>query len=120
MTTPEQRALALARDAKGEKDEEKFERELKLEIAKRNRQLRSNARATSRAMEGWPMARSQEEWLDTVDKAEADFLRGDFLINRLGAERHVDPIMTAVILVLRTQLINEHEATTAAELMIIE
>ena len=63
MTTPEQRALALARDAKGEIDEEKFERELKLKIAKRNRQLRSNARATSRAMEGWPMARSQEESL---------------------------------------------------------
>ena len=66
------------------------------------------------------MVRSQEEWLDTVDKAGADFLSGDFLIDRLGAERHVDPIMTAVILNLRTQLINEHEATTAAELMIID
>ena len=61
MTTPAQRALDLARDAKGEIDEDRFERELKLQIAKREKQLRSNAQATSRAMEGWPMVKDQEE-----------------------------------------------------------
>ena len=65
MTTLEKRALALATDANGEIDEEKFERELKLQIAKRNKKLRSAAQATSRATEGWPLVK-RGPWAHTT------------------------------------------------------
>ena len=120
MTTPEQRALAVARDANGEIDEEKFERELKLQIAKRNKRLRDDARATQRAFTGWSAVRTQEDWENTMQQADKDFLEGRFLIDQLGAKVHVDPTMTAVIVRLRSDLIYDYNATTAAELMIID
>ena len=120
MTTPEQKALALATDANGEVDEEKFEKEFKLQIAERNRRLRTAARASYRAIEGWWAVKTPEKWEETIQQAEADLVSGSFLINRLGAERHVDPLLTATLLALRNQLIDDHNAATAAEIMIID
>jgi hypothetical protein len=39
---------------------------------------------------------------------------------RLGAERHLDPPLMAVLLTLRRRLIDEYGATTAAELVLID
>ena len=55
-----------------------------------------------------------------VRKAADDLDDGGFLIDRLGAERHLDPAMMAMLLVLRRRLIDEHGATTAAELMMVD
>ena len=49
-----------------------------------------------------------------------DYDRGAFLIERLGAERYLDPPLMAVLLTLRRQLIDEEGATTAAEMMMVD
>jgi hypothetical protein len=42
------------------------------------------------------------------------------LIERLGGERYIDPDLMAALMVLRRQLIEDHDARTAAELMMID
>ncbi len=42
------------------------------------------------------------------------------LLERLGAERYLDPPLMAVLLGLRRRLIEEHDAQTAAEFMLID
>ena len=76
--------------------------------------------ATRHAINGWSRIESEEDWLATVEQAEADLASGQFLIDRLGAERYLDPPLMAALLVLRRGLIDEHGATTAAELMLID
>jgi hypothetical protein len=61
-----------------------------------------------------------EDWDRTVIQADEDLQSGGFLIERLGGERHIDPAMMAALFVLRRQLIEEHGANTAAELMMID
>ena len=120
MTTPEQQALAVAKGPDGEVDEELFLAEYNRRLAERSRRLRSDATATSRAMKGWTTVKTQEDWERTVEQANEDFAFGQILIDRLGAERHVDPTLTAVLVVLGQRLIDEHDATTAADMMIVE
>jgi hypothetical protein len=63
---------------------------------------------------------SEADWLATIDQADAHLASGLFLIDRLGAERYLDPPLMAALLVLRRGLIDDHGATTAAELMLID
>jgi len=71
-------------------------------------------------MTGWSAVKTQGDWENTMQQADRDFLEGRFLIDQLGAKFHVDPTLTAVILRLRSELIYDYNATTAAELMIID
>ena len=64
--------------------------------------------------------RSAEDWQETVQKAAEDLDTGGFLIDRLGAAHFLDPELMAALLILRRRLIDEHGATTAAELMLID
>ena len=53
-----------------------------------------------------------------IRAADEDFRSGAFLIERLGGGgRHLDPQLTAALLVLRRHLSDEHGAQTAAELL---
>ena len=122
MPTPAEEALAVAKAAKtGEDvDWELFQAEYERRLAERQEKLLHEARAAFRAMDGWATVKSQEDWQATVRKAAQDLDKGGFLIERLGAERHLDPELMATLLVLRRRLIDEHGATTAAELMLID
>jgi hypothetical protein len=55
-----------------------------------------------------------------VAKATDDLENGGFLIDRLGAERHLEPELMAALLVLRRKLIDEYGADSAADLMLID
>src|SRR5918992_3642601 len=55
-----------------------------------------------------------------VEKAADDLETGCFLIDRLGAERYLDPELMAALLVLRRRLIDEYGAESAADLMLID
>jgi hypothetical protein len=83
-------------------------------LAERHQQLLIEARASFRAMDGWAMVKSQEQWQETVRKAAEDLEKGTFLLERLGAERHLDPQLMAVLLVLRRRLIDEHGAVASS------
>jgi hypothetical protein len=113
-------AEAAPRDAEGRVDLDAYMAEYERGLAERHRKLLAEARASFRAMDGWAMVKSQEDWQATVRKAAEDLDSGAFLLERLGAERHLDPPLMAVLLVLRRRLIDEHGAVGAAELMLID
>jgi hypothetical protein len=120
MPRPEDEALALSTNADGEVDPELFRAEYERGLAERHRRLMHDARAVFRAMDGWGAVKSREDWEHTVRQAAEDLDSGDFLIDRLGAERYLDPKLMAVLLVLRRRLIDEHGAATAAELLVVD
>jgi hypothetical protein len=83
-------------------------------------QLRRDAQSVFRAMEGWQRVRTQEEWQRVVEAAVPDHRSGRFLLERLGAERHLDPRLMATLWTLRRDLLEEAGATTAAEAMLAD
>jgi hypothetical protein len=89
-------------------------------VAERHERLARDAHASWRSMEGWEHVTTQEEWQAAVVQADQDYDSGQFLLSRLGAQRYLDPPLTAVLLSLRRRLIDEHGATTAAEVMMVD
>jgi len=83
-------------------------------------QRRRDAQAVFRSVEGWPYIRDRDAWLEVVEAANTDYQSGRFLLERLGAERHLDPELMATLLQLRRALIAESGATTAAEMMLVD
>jgi len=83
-------------------------------------QARRNARATHRAMQGWQRVRSPEDWVKINEEAREEYESGGFLLERLGADRFLDPKLMATILSLRQRLIAEWGVTTAAETMLVD
>jgi hypothetical protein len=81
--------------------------------------LRRDARADFRAMEGWQRVTSPEAWQETCREAGEDYRSGGFLIERLGAHRHLDPELMATLWGLRQELVSEG-AGTAAESMVAD
>jgi hypothetical protein len=71
-------------------------------------------------MDGWARVETAEQWRETVHRAAEGLDDGSSLIDRLGAERHLDPDLMALLLVLRRGLIDEQGATGAAELMLVD
>ena len=55
-----------------------------------------------------------------VQQADAELEGGAFLLERLGGERHLDPLLMATLLALRRQLIEDHRATTATERLLVD
>ena len=83
-------------------------------------QLRRDARAAFRALEGWQRIGSQEEWVKVCEESQEEYQSGQFLLERLGAERHLDPKLMATLLSLRRRLVAEWGITTAAETMLVD
>jgi hypothetical protein len=99
---------------------EVFKAEYERRIAERRVKLTRDARAVFRAMDGWARVESADAWQATVEQAAEDLEAGNFLIDRLGAERYVDPELMAALLVLRRRLIDEYGAESAADMMLID
>jgi hypothetical protein len=89
-------------------------------VAERHRRLERDAPASWRSMEGWGNVTTEEEWHAAVIQADDDYDSGQFLLDRLGAARYLDPPLMAVLLTLRRRLVKEHGAETAAELMMVD
>jgi hypothetical protein len=79
-------------------------------------QLRHDARAVYTAMEGWGRVGSQAEWEQIAAAAREGHASGGFLLERLGAERFVEPELAAVLLGLRRGLVEEGGSAAAAML----
>src|SRR5713101_5619889 len=86
----------------------------------RAQHVRRNARATYRAMEGWKGVRSEEDWLEVCADSREQYESGGFFLERVGAERYLDPKLMATLLSLRQRLIAEWGITTAAEMMLLD
>ena len=120
MPRAEEEALAKAYREDGSFDDEVYLAEYQRGLAERHERLQHDARAVFRAMDGWSGIGSIEQWQAAVRQADEDYASGQFLIDRLGAERYLDPTLMAVLLVMRRRLIDEHCATSAAELMLVD
>jgi hypothetical protein len=86
----------------------------------RAKQLRWNARAVMRAMQGWGEIRSVEEWQAACEDARERYQSGRFLLERLGAERFLDPQLMATLWQLRQGLLEECGAQSPAMTMIVD
>jgi len=93
-------------------------------LKKRQGKLFHQARSVYRAMDEWHAGPTPEEgerdWLKTCEDASAEYKSGRFLIERLGAERVMDPKLMATIWGLRQNLIEEVGVTTVAESMAVD
>jgi hypothetical protein len=121
MPTAEQDALvaAQAADPNGF-DWETYKQVYKRGLAEWQERLRTDARAAFRAMDGWARLKDEAEWLAMVAQADDALATGRFLIDRLGAERNLDPELMAALIVLRRRLITEYRVTGAADLLLID
>ncbi len=82
------------------------------------RQLRNDARACYSAVEKWGHIHTPEEWLAAVEQAREHYGAGRFLIERLGAERYLDPALLATLLGLRQRLAEQSGGTAAEQLLV--
>jgi hypothetical protein len=83
-------------------------------------QLRKHARAAMRAFEGWGSIRSPEEWQAACEDARKRYQSGRFLIERLGAERFLEPQLMATLWQLRQGLLEEYGTASPAMMMVID
>jgi len=81
-------------------------------------QLRRNARANYRTMEGWQRVRTPEDWERTVEESLAAYESGKFFLDRAGAERFVDPKLMATLLSLRQGLLGDARVPTAEKMFV--
>src|SRR5262245_4996752 len=82
--------------------------------------LRFLARPTHRAMAGSRRRQSEEDWMKIVAEAHRDYESGAFLLERLGAERYLDPKLIATLLALRQGIIADLRINTASEMMFVD
>jgi hypothetical protein len=67
-----------------------------------------------------PQLDSPEVWEATVTKALADYRSGRALMDQLGADRLLDAPTAGMLLAIRRGLIEETNATSAGELVLID
>jgi hypothetical protein len=84
------------------------------------KQLRWNARAVMRAMQGWAQVGSPKAWQQVCDEARRRYHSGEFLLERLGAERLLDPQLMATLWQLRQRLIEAYGEHSPAATMLID
>jgi hypothetical protein len=65
-------------------------------------------------------AQSEEDWGKLLAETHQEYASGAFLLERLGAERYLDPKLIATLLKQRQSIIAECGITTAAETMLVD
>jgi len=120
MSSAESEALAKATKDDGSIDMATYRSEYEAGLAERQEHLVRDARAILRAVDGWTSVETPDDWDRIVAKADQDLQSGAFLIERLGGQRYLDPALVATLYILRRQLIEEHGATTAGEMLMID
>jgi hypothetical protein len=123
MPSAEQDAIVAAkanRTPDGEWDWEAYKAVYERGLAERQERLRRDARESWRALDGWGRVKDQADWLAMVDQAEEGITSGRFLIDRLGAERYLEPELMATLIVLRRRILTEHQVTAAADILLVD
>jgi hypothetical protein len=89
---------------------------------RRYTQLLWDARAVMRAMEGWRGSDLETEagWRQACEEARQRYHSGRFLIERLGAERFLEPPLMAILWQLRQNLVKEYSAEAPTATMLID
>jgi hypothetical protein len=83
-------------------------------------QLLLDAQACGRAMQFSPGLDKPADWQDIASRSLDDYRSGRVLMDHLGAARLLDPATTGMLLAVRHGLIEENNATSIAEYMLID
>ncbi len=123
MPTAEQDAMdaaVAARKPDGEWDWDVYKEVYQRGLAERQARLQHDARACYSAMDGWAGVRSEADWQAKIEQADEYLANGRFLLERLGAERYLEPGLMAALVVLRRRIIIELHISGAADLMLLD
>jgi hypothetical protein len=96
---------------------EAFQRRIQEENNTTFQELRDQAQATLAAVKGSRAIRGPDGWEVMFEKAKIGYQSGRFLLERLGAERLLEPELMATLAQLRTDLLAGIENPTAADTM---
>ncbi len=112
------RALAAPRvTAEEVATAEAFERRIQEENNAQFQELRDQARAVIAAVKGSRAIRRPEDWEGMFRKAKIEYASGRFIVERLGAERLLEPELMATLVQLRQDLLAGIDNPTAADTM---
>jgi hypothetical protein len=110
--------------AKARKDEidrgQAYEKQRLAELNAQYQELRDQARAHLAAVKGRCGVRGEEDWERIFVEANAKYASGRFLIERLGAERFLEPELMATLTQLRKDLLTGIENPTAVDTMMVD
>ncbi len=113
-------AAVAARKPDGEWDWDVYKEVYQRGLAERQARLQHDARACYSAMDGWAGVRSEADWQAKIEQADEYLANGRFLLERLGAERYLEPGLMAALVVLRRRIIIELHISGAADLMLLD
>jgi hypothetical protein len=123
MATKNDELGAPSQEIAGQPPDHDLERKLQEAMkqdTERFEQLRQDAQAAYRAMKGWQRVESEDAWIATCQQAHQNSQSGTFLIERLGAQRYLDPEMAATLLALRRTLLADLGRATTADVMLVD
>ena len=110
-------AKSLAKDSEPIEAAEAFERRVQEENNAQFQELRDQAQAVIAAVKGSRAIRRPEDWEGMFRKAKVEYASGRFIVERLGAERLLEPELMATLVQLRQDLLAGIENPTAADTM---
>lgn len=96
---------------------EAFQRRIQKENNETFQELRDQAQAVLAAVKGSRAIRRPEDWEGMFRKAKIEYASGRFIVERLGAERLLEPELMATLVQLRQDLLAGIENPTAADSM---
>ena len=103
-------------DPSADAHERKVDEELRAQFL----ELRRQARGHFDVVKGRRGAYSEAYWEKAFRNAKIDYDSGRFLVQRLGAERHLDLQLVATLIQLREELLDGIEKPTAADKMMAD
>jgi hypothetical protein len=99
---------------------EKHEVKVQSELNNQHQELMRQARGIFTAVKGRRGALTPEYWQRQLENAQVDYESGQFLVERLGADRQLDLQLVATLVRLRQQLVAEIDNPTAADQMMAD
>jgi len=99
---------------------EAFERRVADELNAQHEELRDQARSLFATVKGRRGIRNEKDWEALFHRAKVDYESGRFLMQRLGADRYLEPDLMATLVQLRTELLAGIENPSAADRMMAD
>ncbi len=85
-----------------------------------HRRLKLDAQSCGRSMQFSPLFGKREDWHDIVERSLDDYRSGRSLMDHLGADQLIDPALTGMLLAIRRGLIEELNASSMSDYVLID
>ena len=84
------------------------------------RRIKTGAYVLKRSYPELSALQAQEDWERACELVENNYHSGQFLIDRLGANRYLEPNISMTLLVMRQKMIEDMQIESAAEFMLMD